>query len=312
MDKKEVIRKLISEEVAKILDEDYESVQEIKSLAEDILMYFSKQNYSRIKEYSEDLSKIVYFNPIKINAAYQNSSKKYKNLEDFLIETNIMFLFLPSDGSDYGHYSAIISKNYNPGEHRDISLFYKNDFIEKLQEQISEKNSNSKEISVTDIYTIMYLFFLSTLVHELQHAYDDYRSKGKLYNTKEFNQYIEDYEDEVSLVEKNDDLNMIKRYFNLPHEVWARFSQAVLKLEFYNSAGLFESPGGKLYLKYKIRPLRAVVNEFFYKYDGWQFLFEPENNLSNIQRRLIKAIVSFWNKEYERVVEKNKNPQYFN
>jgi hypothetical protein len=40
-------------------------------------------------------------------------------------------------------------------------------------------------------------------------------------------------------------------------------------------------------------------------------LYDKDGELSNIQRRLQRAVMQFWYKEQERIAEENKNPKLF-
>lgn len=103
----------------------------------------------------------------------------------------------------------------------------------------------------------------SALLHELQHAYDNFRSGGKYMTDKKSNYYY-----------KNLDIlkNRYKKYLNLPHEYWARFAQATtnLYLRKDETLGTFLEQfkmnmvgWNQLPLKDKKRILRAV-SQYYY------------------------------------------------
>lgn len=82
--------------------------------------------------------------------------------------------------------------------------------------------------------------FESALLHELQHAYDDWRSNGKA--LAQSDEYV-DLSKRVTVIKKaykelsEEDKQLInkyrKLYYNLKHEVDARFTEAIKKTSFY-------------------------------------------------------------------------------
>jgi len=312
MDKKILIRKIIAEEVSRLIDEDYESVQEIKTLASEVLVFFAEQNIDRVLQFANDIKSIGYFNTITISNAVENS-EKYNKLQSFIIETKISFMFLPKSNHISGHYTLIggqIGKDYDPREYRDIVIYYDENFLSELQKKINDHLNKEWKFESKDLYTLLYFKFLSSLIHEIQHAYDDYRSKGKMYDTKEFRKYIEKYSKKKEFIDKKEELAATKTYLNFPHEVWARFAQAIEKTNF-TSGDFMEASDGRFYMKYEMKPIRSVLIKFYYNFIGWTSLFKDNNELSDMQRRLQKAVVQFWHKEQERIKEENKNPKYF-
>ena len=313
MNNKDKIRKIIINEVAKLLDEDYESIQEIKLFANDILRLFAKENFKEIVR-KEGLLHKANLVALTIEGVYQKSDnkQKYVKLKDFVTNANVV-VYVMKKGNDNikGHYSLILSKEYNHTNYRDITIFYSENLEKNLQEKIKEYKDNNRELTPTDIYVTMYYELVSTAIHELQHAYDDYRSKGKSFNTKEFKAYMEKYAEKEEFADKKEEVIAAKEYLKLPHEVWARFSQAMDKTRF-TSGDFVKDESGKYFMKLEMKSLKSVVNSFFYNFENWGTLLAPGDKLSRIQKRLINAVVQFWHKEQERIVEENKNPQYFN
>jgi len=102
-----------------------------------------------------------------------------------------------------------------------------------------------------------------TLVHELQHAYDWWRSNGKYNSDKKSKKYYQgDTEAPLSPEQK-------KLYYQLPPEYWARFSETIYKID-------------------KRLPFEAFYEVFQKKFRGWDVL--SPNDL----KRLKKAIWGYW------------------
>ena len=302
---KSFLRNIISEEIKKLLDENYESVKEIHQLADEVIKFFAKKNINIVLNNLDDVSEIKFFNSFLLSEVYQNSNKQYKILEDFLIETKINILFLPKIDNRYGDYSLYPDEKYNPSLYREINIYYENEFLIKLQNLINE----SIEFNEASFYFILHLNFLSHFIHEIQHAFDDYRSKSQIFKTKEFREFIETVS-QKEINNKKKDLNDMKKYLNFTHEVWARFAQTVEKINF-TTTDFEESPDGNLYLIYKMKSIKTVLISFYNNFYGWSSLYNPHLQISPIQRRLQKAVVQFWHKEQEFVKEKNKNPERF-
>lgn len=304
------IRKVIINEVAKLLDEDYESIREIKNFANDVLMVLSKENYDEIVKNNGDLYNANLLG-LPIDEIYKNSNKEYKKLKDFLTKTNIVIFLIPMKSkATKGDYSVNLSKKYDRHDYKTIRIYFDDSLVNILKDSIVEKKTNNRTIEPHDIYVKLYFKLISIVIHELQHAYDDYRSEGIIYNSKEFKQYLEKYANEEEIQDKEEELEKIQNYLKLPHEVWARFSQSMDKLRFTES-NLEKNADGNHYLKYKMRPLKTVLNEFFYTFSYWASLYDSGNKLSKIQNRLIKAVVQFWHIEQEKIKEDNKNPTKF-
>lgn len=308
---REIVRKIIINEVAKLLDEDYESVREIAQFANETLVYLAKINTDSILRHSDDISRINYFKTFELSEVYQSSKKEYKKLKSFLTETNIIFYFISKKDHTTGYYSLIPDKKYSPSDYRDIVINYEKSFIGDLQEKLNDYKERNLKFDENYFYTVLYYPFIGPVIHELQHAYDDYRSKGKIYDTKEFKDYINKQEKEEKVANDQDILGELKKYLNFPHEVWARFSSTMSDLQL-KTTDFKETPDKKIYTTYKMKPLRSVLKSFYYAFPQWASLYADGNQLSDMQRRLIKAFVQFWHKEQDIVNEKNKNPKYWN
>jgi uncharacterized protein len=118
---------------------------------------------------------------------------------------------------------------------------------------------------------------ISALVHELQHALDEWQSRGRAYKTKEALAY-----DEL----KNPSY---ERYLKLPHEISARFSQSMKDMDFLQ--------GGK------IVPLRFFIEDFQRKFEGW------EDMKPSVKKSLIRRASAFWHKKQD---ELENNESYMN
>ncbi len=288
----------------KILDETHQSISEIRKLADDVLKKIAADNYPSIQ-------KTNYFQYLYgTNLRYVDSAG-YHDLEKFIRESNINILFEPNDDSDIesgtvrkGSYTQLRVKNkaeFNPKSERDISVHYDyNELKESIDSMINEKDKQGRLFSVSDIYAKLYNRFYSTLVHEIQHAYDDYRSGGMAYQTKQYINYLKKYEPQIKdniIQSQVDDFEKYKAYLNLPHEIWARFSQTIHELQFY------DVDFGTHSFIYKMIPMNEVIKRFAYKFNGYRVLSD------DMKKKLIRKIAQFWHIEKDRVDELNKEQQ---
>lgn len=268
------------------LDEAYEDVSEISKLASEIIRKISEQNYQRYnKSGSFDYLYGVHLSDI--------DPTKFKKLSDFIKNTNLQVYVLPQKNEgDKGAYSMYRDAEYDPKLEREIEIYVDLYDIKKdIDEKLRRGSISDKDV----LYTIHSKLF-SSLVHELQHAYDDYRSKNQIYRSKEYKQYLDAYMNNKVRDNISDDLEQAKKYMNLPHEIWARFSQAIQNTSFYT----FDIDEKNEKLVYFMNPLKNVVRDFQRKFKGFGIL--PDK----MKRKLLNKIVQFWHYEQEKIPEKNK------
>lgn len=176
---------------------------------------------------------------------------------------------------------------------------YKNDYYKILLKYNSENlneinellNKEEREITQNDVYFKIYYMFYSTLLHELQHAYDAWRSKGKAFGgqlKKSYTSlqnkaraiassksgYDEMTPEEIEAVKKS-----YAAYQNLVHEINARYAQAMHNLQLttmdFKTFDDVKKEWDKVYKEFKI------------KFDGWINLSDKMKR--KLTRRLAKA-----------------------
>lgn len=302
------IKKIIKEEIDKLILEDYESIKEIRQLASDVLLALSEKNLDNVINWHNKSKDSVYlwFASVSLFEVYYKNKEKYQKLKEFLQSSKKTNIYLSNnkytDKDTKGTYSFIDQKNYNPYLQREINLYYdQNELIEKLDRDIDQSKGFGHEYGYKSLYTTIFYMFYSVLVHELQHAYDDFRSNSKIYKTKKTEKF---FNDKIEYDEKKDweaYMSKIKRYLNLNHEVWARFSQAMDKLRFYNSE-LVDGEKG-MYFKMEMKDLKSVLSDFKSIFHGFHALNDKT------KRILLRKVSQFWHIEKEKIDKKNKNPE---
>lgn len=278
---------IINEEILN-LSETYQSIQEIKNLANDIIKATAEFNYENINRNKS----FQYLYGINLKTI---DPSKYNELKEFINNSNVYIYFQPDKNelNKRGDYSAILYKkknDYKPNAEKEINVFYDyNSLKDDLDKLINEKG----EISANDVYFKIFYKLYQTLIHELQHAFDDYRSKSMTFKTKQMQSYKDKYYKYIN----NDiikDLEQSKKYLNLPHEIWARFSQTITKINFTNVD--FNDQG----IVYSMYPIETVIIDFKNYFDGYNYLSDT------MKRKLLNKVVQFWHYEEEKTKELNK------
>jgi hypothetical protein len=127
-----------------------------------------------------------------------------------------------------------------------------NNIKEKITPQIKKEFIKDYLISWSD-----------TLMHELQHAYDDFRSGGKYDETREQKRYSTN--DGILSDKEKEDI-----YLKIPHEYWARFSSTASNLDIKNKS------------------FPDIWNDFKINFIGYDVLD------SSVRERLMKALYKFY------------------
>ena len=221
---------------------------------------------------------------------------KFDELKHFIIDMPLFVFFKEVDRIKVKGQFSLTTMN-NEINHSEISLYYKEDFIKSLNMYLREGSMDEVRLSV-----ILKNEFYDTLLHELQHAYDAFRSMGKA--LKKDKEYLKSKDKELDILSKKDMSEEDKKflgdlhtkYLNLPHEINARFTQAINKIKFFEY-DIVDKRKGELEEVYKLIPLREVIEKFKKKFIGWDLLSDK------YKRKLIRKVSQFWHYEKEK---KNK------
>lgn len=167
---------------------------------------------------------------------------------------------------------------------------------------MQELNSKYKDGHIRiprDVYVSLYYMAHSYLLHELKHYFDDVRTKGKIYQTKQAKAYFDDqrlgvHKNIYQAAEKEADekvreelLRISQDYLNLPHEIWARYSQAMDKVRFVK-LDIEDTPEGGLSTSETMIPLPEFVGDFKRRLEYLRHI-QPKH-----RRRMLKAAVKAW------------------
>ena len=259
--------------MSKIIKESYDDIQEIEKLAIEILRFISDRNIGLIYELFRDMD---LFDNLKENIKFDKyinyidkivDSNKFKKIKNFIDNKNLIFYFCDKDFGDIdGEYRK--SKNWiRIYAHRDE--FY--EVVEDFKEDILDINNKSIMSIYRLMYDIMEESFKDLIVHELQHAYDDFRSDGKFVIHKKTQDFFRKQQEKGN--HNIDTKEEYKNYLNLPHEMWARFSETITKFNKHDWKEDF------IY----------VLKGFRKNFKGYKFLNEKD------KKRLIKALYKYYN-----------------
>lgn len=193
-----------------ILNEDFNSQQELEKLTVDIFKTYlmdlvSEKNFI-LRQFR--YPRLWLFNTLK-------TKNTYHTLTDFMENFKMFFQFENKIEGRHAYFSAESLKMGVIGV--EVDMHKTVEALKKLNPQ------ESKEEQMKDLYYALYdNNLLSGILHELQHAYDHYRSKGKFIDS---NKKSKSYYKRV----KNDSPVGDERtnYLRLQHEVESRFAQAI-------------------------------------------------------------------------------------
>jgi hypothetical protein len=209
-----------------MLFENHASQKELEKLSTDIL---NRMTNRMCKWYLQN--KEIAYSYISFGDIYDGD---YHELRDFIKETNMKLqihkeYFLNTDV--YGTYLPtkkfiILKQKYNS-----------DDFMLKLFDLFELNDINRKDL-IKGLRKIVYRDYNTTLIHELQHAFDDYRSNGIAINfsDKEINDRVKLkslLNKDVLTDEESGFMDTYhKNYMNLSYEIEARFTETVNQIDF--------------------------------------------------------------------------------
>lgn len=273
--------------IRSFLNESLSDERDLDKLANIILKYVAeklvkKDGHLVFKKGEEDIYEIYSpdFDIYKYTLDLNGISENIKNW----VETNGLRIIFSSDAepSYKGAYDTpktiYLYYQRNASYLKDIWDMMNNRYI-----QIGSTTPIKPE--ATDLYIKLYYPFHSTLLHELRHAYDDYRSNRKYLKTKRWEKHKKHLDTLTPLNPESEESikqhsEKEKSYLRLAHEINARFSQAIAKTHFDQLTDDWES-------KVK-RPFDDVLKDFKYKFDNWRHL------TPKMQQWITKRLYKYW------------------
>lgn len=280
------------------LFESFKSQKDIEKLADILLNIISENIIRRINDKTP-----IDWNKIIPTAFFKIKNVPFYEIGNFVRNTGNLFIkFEPFGENHISGVKAIykVTKQKGYQDSNEI-IIYADDLVDIINNYISDWNGEidykNYTYSSEDYYTsynrmkerITSLIhgYKTHLIHELQHAYDDYRSNSK---------YVKNIDKgyDTGLIE-----DFIKNYLNLKHEVDARFSQAIYATTFYE---LDWDNSEKFNLKFEyntIRPFDEVFKDFKRLLKGYDKLTNEE------LRRVNRKFGQFYEMEKEFIKDMN-------
>lgn len=287
------------------LFESYKSQKELEILTTDILRYWGDIYYVEIqkninlkKEVGQNSSNP--FTKYKIESVYfynfkdEVDMKKYDELRDFIRTSKTYIQF-------HKRKTNTLGSQHKTVQGQEINIYLNESFLKDLNIRLDEGKIKNGD----DIYFLAHYECYSTLLHELQHAYDRHRSNGKAFKYPKG--YFKDYEEQNSIRTKSkhtplsdneiDFLNkQTKIYKNLKHEIDARYTQALnniraIKMDWDKKLSDVR--------EYYIEDWEKFYSQFKSELDGWNDLSVKD------KRSLTRRLSQFYEFEKEEVKHKN-------
>jgi hypothetical protein len=303
------------------LFESYKSQKELEILAQEIMKRASKAIFRRFPNEEDQIKSVPNVVLEQLSLEFESrvtlepEIDEYEEIADFIKNSGTWIYFLPK-----GYRGTTSQGDFHYDEYwktRKIRIYLKKETFEdfnRVKEQgfeILKDPEISEEDKKQEFNDQMYRFYLyqyeSVLLHELQHAYDDYRSKGKaIRHSDEFQdkkqKYLDIMNTDMARFLNDEQMNMIqdyqKDYLNLKHEVDARFAQAIKKTDMLDTDHEYWDKYDDL--KVVIKPFDDVLKNFKYNMLGYKELSEEE------QRRILRKLGQFYELEKDFIKDMNR------
>ncbi len=236
-------------EYKNVLNETFESFQELKILAKDLFEALDKTlkiQGTRAKFYTQvKKNKIYYIKRIV--------KRKFKVIDEFV---NSSIGIMRSESKDFSRGSYVQPKDYH-----EIKSILPDREISELQ-----------QIYPNGIIVI-YVYDINVIIHELEHAYDDFRAKGKLTNTRMGYRFEDKYKkfNKISSPEEKSKYYegpFLQTYYRTPHEMSAFFTKALNTINFFRDDN-----------EMILRDFRDIYEDFKDTYQGYEYLTPKDKNI---------------------------------
>jgi hypothetical protein len=269
--------------IRKLLKEDFETITDISVLSADVLKAAIRNIVNLAIRQKSALNVFT-----SIFNIFDKTKSNYSKISDFLRNFKLVVKFSRSLGDDstlgkfkpYSDDDGLLILKLSPQQ---IKESLERHVLTKLSGPINEQTI---EFMVDNVYKdIITDEMRDTIAHELQHAYDSWRSKRMYVANKTVAKYRADYPDENAPITPQ----QYKDYLRLPHEINARFTETIknLKLIVKNSDGSFD-----------MVPFDKLKKEFEIKFEGFNVI-KPKMASS-----LIKRLYTYYLSVREKLLKK--------
>lgn len=257
-----------------ILDETYQTTQEIDKLSKEIFELVAEKNYNDYTQFDN----FDYIHGIDLSDVNPNN---YNELKNFVSEANVSIKFHPKTDNNLESGSYVGYKIYNVNKTNIININYHYNQVKRHIDDLVKNHMNIfNKKYLSGIFEIL---FHETMIHELQHAFDDYRSQGK-YNDKKINTKTSSEKSEIENFEE------FRKYINLPHEINAFFSQIITNVQPYNIINIDGVD------RYELKNIHDYVREYIKAFGNDNYEKLTDKN----KKTVVRWIAKFWHFEKDK------------
>lgn len=164
-----------------------------------------------------------------------------------------------------------IKGQYQKFSHAEITLFYTKNEIDDYLEDIDNDFTNIKYSNLEKFLSLR----KESLIHELQHSFDDWRSKGKYIDTKKYNSWT---------MKHGTKDEQYTKYATSPHEISAFFTGIISKIIDFSYNPKYDS----YYKNFKLDNWESVYTEFKDLFPKW------EEQTNDVKKRLTNRLYVAW------------------
>lgn len=280
-----------------------------------LLEQLIKENYQVSKELEKVSTEVLTFilklwvNAREVDMAYEIHVKDvvkpqgYDKLKGFLTGTNLIIEFIEAGpggvAGAFFHSPEPEDRNYR------IQLAMSSKEEDMINKELIGYDEEEEGINRL-VYWCMNQYY-KTMVHELQHAFDAFRSN----NSNDYHQQSFDYQQKAYKGKKaagkdyqdmtpqdmKDYQTYMTAYYKLPHEISARFTHTVRDLN-VTELTRDERPGS---MKRVIRPFSRFLEDFQRKFEGYDKMRE------RVKKNLIRRLYKYYEEAVEDFQEQQKN-----
>lgn len=287
------------------LFESYGTQKELEVLTKDILERIGEDTYDKLEM---ETGKIYHLEGIKLG---DFNYKHFKELGQFMQDYDYLSIdILTNNDLDGFQFTDNCGSYVIDKPNRYIFIKLKETTLDKCNDNDRLKGLwSGKRLDLIQYY--IYDDYKVSILHELQHAYDDWRSNGEA--IKEPDGFIASRDKDRELMSKGienlkeEEREFVgkhyKKYLNLKFEVDARFTTAIEKTSFYDlDWDLTDKYNKEVYV---IKPFDEVKRKFKSSIHEFRFLTEKE------KWRVLRKLGQFYEIEKEFVKELNNKQKEF-
>ncbi len=277
-----------------LIDETHTAQRDLVKLTESILKNLA-ENLIMQKEEGEELT----MKNFPILTLDSGSGESYNEIQEFVDNVNFPVYFV--DKTSTGAGGGVI-QTYDDGGIIDLEVRVRPETFKLIKDELDSGVSDPEELYFYPLRNTL----ASSLLHELQHAYDSWRSDGKALDSGRkdgYNKLRADYKDILSKKSKDftpEEIKAIEKsheaYLNLQHEINARFAQALDDIAL--TSRNYESDD----LEVIKADWNKVLSDFKISFKGWDVLS------NKMKKRLSTRLAKSFQEEYE--LRKKEDEEY--